>query len=181
MPHGLTFWGICSSICHIHGLFGFVTALYFVFYRELRINVVIPVHVFQIMDKLLDKEVHQLYKAPSLVNYLSSKPVSSHSVTCSPTAVLTTPSSQPAIVTASAAVARSPDMDDLFLPEQRSTDLRTQEDESIEEIPTASALQQSLDYVSRAQPGQPTPQFSSQGASRPKTMYSLYNRYNRFH
>jgi len=25
------------------------------------------------MDKLLDKEVHQLYKAPSLVNYLGSK------------------------------------------------------------------------------------------------------------
>lgn len=25
------------------------------------------------MDKLLDKEVHQSYKAPSLVNYLSSK------------------------------------------------------------------------------------------------------------
>lgn len=128
------------------------------------------------MDKLLDKEVHQLYKAPSLVNYLSSKPVSSHSVTCSPTAVLSTPS-QPAIVTASAAVARSPDMDDLFLPEQRSTDLRTEEEESIEEIPGASALQQSLDYVSRSQPGQSTSQFSSQGTSRPKTMYSLYNRY----
>ena len=31
------------------------------------------------MDKLLDKEIHQLYKAPSLVNYLGSKTTSSHS------------------------------------------------------------------------------------------------------
>ena len=28
--------------------------------------------ICQVMDKLLDKEVHQSYKAPSLVNYLSS-------------------------------------------------------------------------------------------------------------
>lgn len=32
------------------------------------------------MDKLLDKEVHQLYKAPSLATYLSSKPTSHHPV-----------------------------------------------------------------------------------------------------
>lgn len=32
----------------------------------------------QIMDRLLDKEVHQLYKAPSLVNYLGVKTSSSH-------------------------------------------------------------------------------------------------------
>lgn len=31
------------------------------------------VKLSKIMDKLLDKEVHQLYKAPSLVNYLGSK------------------------------------------------------------------------------------------------------------
>lgn len=30
------------------------------------------------MDRLLDKEVHQLYKAPSLVNYLGVKTSSSH-------------------------------------------------------------------------------------------------------
>ena len=39
---------------------------------------------YQIMDKLLDKEVHQLYKAPSLVNYLGVKtPSSSVSISTS--------------------------------------------------------------------------------------------------
>nr|XP_011443902.2 zinc finger SWIM domain-containing protein 8 [Crassostrea gigas] len=37
-----------------------------------------PIKLSKIMDRLLDKEVHQLYKAPSLVNYLGVKTSSSH-------------------------------------------------------------------------------------------------------
>ena len=36
------------------------------------------------MDKLLDKEVHQLFKAPSLSTYLSASSTSSRNTTLSP-------------------------------------------------------------------------------------------------
>lgn len=44
----------------------------------MRIDLILRMFFLQIMDRLLDKEVHQLYKAPSLVNYLGVKTPSSH-------------------------------------------------------------------------------------------------------
>lgn len=44
----------------------------------MRIDLILRIFFLQIMDRLLDKEVHQLYKAPSLVNYLGVKTPSSH-------------------------------------------------------------------------------------------------------
>ncbi|ESO89038.1 hypothetical protein LOTGIDRAFT_209983 [Lottia gigantea] len=114
----------------------------------------------RIMDKILDKEIHQQYKAPSLVTYLVNRPSTSHTISSSLSSNTTTPrdhhhhpSPQPS----------ASNLDTLFLPE-RSSRQSMNDSINIDGLPPHNL----------SLPG------SISGGARPKTTYTITGRYNRF-
>ncbi|XP_050394140.1 zinc finger SWIM domain-containing protein 8 [Patella vulgata] len=124
------------------------------------------VRLSKIMDKLLDKEVHQQYKAPSLVTYLVNRPsASQHTTTSSPNnSTITrethvTPSPQPS-------TSQRSNIDTLFVPERNrmATSSNGEDNEGTGPVNVDGLPPHSL----------PLPT----GGARPKTTYTLTGRYN---
>ncbi|KAL3877929.1 hypothetical protein ACJMK2_035570 [Sinanodonta woodiana] len=121
----------------------------------------------KIMDNLLDKEVHQLYKAPSLVSYLSSCKSASHQLASTSTVGAQGHSNHPSHHTSPASPSKASELDEIAIDEPPlELRFRDQGETQGSATPTSNMQRNS------AQSGV----LSSTVGARPKITYSL--RYN---